>query len=460
MYFRRGRILLARKCVSVVRRAQSRFPNRPKNVINDFSRLIQSKRAKDPSKPGGRRIFECEYALRARQPCVATACSATISRLPENTPSELFSRVRVPLEIFASAALGSVMGSSFSPVIVVTGASGGIGRATARAFARPGVCIALLARGERGLDGARREVEQAGAESLVLPTDVADEAQVEAAAAAVEARWGRIDIWVNNAMATIFGAVSSLSGEQIKRATEVTYLGAVYGTLAALRRMSARDRGVIVQVGSALAYRAIPLQAPYCAAKHALRGFTDSLRCELLHDRSNVHLTMVHLSAFNTPQFDWALNLVGKRPMPVAPIFQPELAADAIVWAAGHRRREVYVGWPAVQAIVGNKLAPGLADRILAKRGYEGQITDEPVPADACSNLYRPCDTDPGAHGRFDRQARARSLHWQLTKHRRLIAGCIMAAVGIGVAALALRSEQPTRLSPRATSGTSVQLRR
>jgi NAD(P)-dependent dehydrogenase (short-subunit alcohol dehydrogenase family) len=324
-----------------------------------------------------------------------------------------------------------------SRVIAITGASGGIGRATAREFARPGARIALLARGERGLYGARREVESAGAEALVIPTDVADEAQVEAAAAAIEARWGRIDVWVNNAMATIFGPVRSLTGKEIQRATEVTYLGAVYGTLAALKRMRPRDRGVIVQVGSALAYRAIPLQAPYCAAKHAMRGFTDSLRCELLHDRSNVHLTMVHLSAFNTPQFDWALNLVGKRAMPVPPIFQPELAARAIVWAAAHRRREVFVGWPAAQAVVANKIMPAVLDRLLATRGYEGQITPEPVPANACSNLYEPCDTNPGAHGRFDREARGGSAQWWLTSHRTLVMGC--AAAFAGLTALALR---------------------
>jgi NAD(P)-dependent dehydrogenase (short-subunit alcohol dehydrogenase family) len=313
-------------------------------------------------------------------------------------------------------------------VIVVTGASGGIGRATARAFARPGVRIALLARGERGLAAARAEVESAGATALAIPTDVADELEVEAAAAQVEREWGRIDVWVNNAMATVFGPISALNGNQIRRATEVTYLGAVYGTMSALKRMRTRDRGVIVQVGSALAYRAIPLQAPYCAAKHALRGFTDSLRSELLHDQSNIHVTMVHLSAFNTPQFDWALNLVGKRPMPVPPIFQPELAAEAIVWAARHRhrRREVFVGWPAVKAVTANKLFPGWLDRTLAKQGYTGQITSEPLPPNACANLYDPCDVNPGAHGRFDREARGRSFQWWLTSHRSLVAiGCV-----------------------------------
>jgi NAD(P)-dependent dehydrogenase (short-subunit alcohol dehydrogenase family) len=314
-------------------------------------------------------------------------------------------------------------------VIVITGASGGVGRAAARAFARPGACIALLARGARGLDSARAEVEGAGARVITILTDMGDEEQVEAAAAQVEREWGRIDVWVNNAMATIFGPVSSLTGAHVKRATEVTYLGAVYGTMSALKRMRVVDRGVIVQVGSALSYRAIPLQAPYCAAKHALRGFTDSLRCELMHDGSNVRLAMVHLSAFNTPQFDWALNLVGKRPMPVPPIFQPELAAEAIVWASRHPRREVFVGWPAVKAVIGNKLLPGYADRKLAKMGYSGQITSEPLPQGACANLYDPCDVDPGAHGRFDAQARGGSAQWWLTTHRKLVA--------LGVAILA-----------------------
>jgi short-subunit dehydrogenase len=320
--------------------------------------------------------------------------------------------------------------SAAREVIVITGASGGIGRAAALAFARPGACIALLARGQRGLDGARSEVEAAGAEALAIPTDVASAEQVERAAAEVEARWGAIDIWVNNAMATVFAPIASLSADDLRRTTEVTFLGAAYGTMAALKRMRARDRGVIVQVGSALSYRAIPLQAAYCAAKHALLGFTNSLRSELLHDRSRVHVTMVHLSAFNTPQFDWSRNLVGKRAQPVPPIFQPELAAEAIVWAARHRRREVFVGWPAVKAVAANKIAPRVLDRMLAKAGYDGQITDEPRPQDACDNLYAPCDVNPGAHGRFDALARERSWQWELTKHRGAIAVGALAALG------------------------------
>lgn len=315
-------------------------------------------------------------------------------------------------------------------VIVVTGASGGIGRAAARAFARPGARIALLARGERGLDGARREVEAAGAEALVIPTDVADPELVEYAAAAIEARWGHIDVWVNNAMATVFAPIAKLSAADLKRATEVTYLGAAYGTMVALKRMRQRDQGVIVQVGSALAYRAIPLQSAYCAAKFALRGFTDSLRSELLHERSRIHVTTVHLAAFNTPQFDWSRNLIGKRAQAVPPVFQPELAAEAIVWAARHRRREVYVGWPALKAILANKLAPGVLDRVLASQGYDGQITDEPLPPEACENLYAPCDIDPGAHGRFDRIASDRSWQWEFTKRRSAIAVGALAALG------------------------------
>jgi NAD(P)-dependent dehydrogenase (short-subunit alcohol dehydrogenase family) len=325
-------------------------------------------------------------------------------------------------------------------VIVVTGASGGIGRATARAFARPGARIAVLARGERGLASARSEVAAAGADALAIRTDVADPVQVERAAALVEERWGGIDVWVNNAMATVFAPIAHLSPEDLRRTTEVTYLGAAYGTMAALKRMRARDRGVIVQVGSALSYRAIPLQSAYCAAKHALLGFTNSLRSELLHDRSRVHVTMVHLSAFNTPQFDWSRNLVGKRAQPVPPIFQPELAAEAIVWAARHRQREVFVGWPAVKAVTANKLAPGVLDRMLASAGYDGQVTDEPLPDDACDNLYTPCDVDPGSRGRFDALARERSWQWEMTKHRGAIAAGALALLGAWAFASRARS--------------------
>ena len=252
---------------------------------------------------------------------------------------------------------------SHQPVVVVTGASAGVGRATARAFSRKGYAVGLLARGKDGLEAARREIEGCGGRAIVLRADVADAPEVEAAAAAAEDRLGPIDVWVNNAMVSVFSPVQEMTAEEFRRVTDVTYLGAVYGTQAALRRMVPRNEGVIVQVGSALAYRSIPLQSAYCAAKHALAGFTESLRTELLHDGSAVHVTMVQLPALNTPQFDWTRSRLPRRAQPVPPIFQPEVAAEAIVWAAMHRRRELYVGWPTVKAILGEKVASGLLDR-------------------------------------------------------------------------------------------------
>jgi NAD(P)-dependent dehydrogenase (short-subunit alcohol dehydrogenase family) len=321
-------------------------------------------------------------------------------------------------------------------VVAITGASAGIGRAAARAFADAGANVALLARGRERLEAARRDLEGRGHRVLVLPTDVADAAQVEAAATAIERELGPIDIWVNNAMATIFSPIIDITPAEFKRATEVTYLGVVYGTLAALKRMRARDRGTIVQVGSALAYRAIPLQAPYCAAKFAVRGFTDSLRTELLHEGSRIRVTMVQLPAFNTPQFDWARSHVPKRPQPVPPIFQPEIAGEAIVWAARHRRRELWVGLPTFKAILAQKLAPGLADRMLAKLAYEGQLTREPEDRNRPDNLFSPAPGDYGAHGRFD--ARARSSSWQFaaSKHRLglLVGATVLAGVALALA--------------------------
>ena len=320
------------------------------------------------------------------------------------------------------------------PIVVVTGASAGIGRATAIAFARAGWRVALIARGLEGLEGARREIEALGGAALIVPADVADYAQVEAAAGRIEAEWDAIDVWVNNAMATIFCDVARTNPGDFRRATEVTYLGAVWGTLAALKRMRARNAGVIVQVGSALAYRSIPLQAAYCGAKSALRGFTDSLRSELIHDGSAVHLTMVHLSAFNTPQSDIARNCTGRKAQPLGKIFQPEVAADAIVWAAMHRRRELWVGLPATEAIIGTRVIPGLLDRKLAHDAYEGQQTGEARPVSAPDNLYEPVPGDHGAHGRFDDRAVSWSAQLWMNTHRSVIGAAAGALVLAGLA--------------------------
>ena len=303
-------------------------------------------------------------------------------------------------------------------VVVVTGASAGVGRATTRAFARDGAAVGLIARGEERLESARREVEELGRRAVVAEADVADAAQVEAAAQQIEDELGPIDIWINNAMATVFAPVSDTTPDEFRRATEVTYLGSVWGTMSALRRMRPRDSGVIVQVGSALAYRGIPLQAAYCGSKHALQGFLESVRAELLHEDSHVHLTMVQLPALNTPQFTWSRAKLPRSPQPVPPIFQPEVAADAIVWAASHPRRELMVGWPTVKAIVGNALVPGIADRYLARNGFDAQQTDEPVDPDRADNLFEPVPGDQGAHGPFDDQSRARSFQLPLAKHR------------------------------------------
>ncbi len=308
-------------------------------------------------------------------------------------------------------------------VVVLTGASAGVGRATARAFAQQGAAVALLARGRKRLDETCAEVEQLGGRGLVVPTDVADAEQVEAAAEQVERELGPIDVWVNNAMATVFAPVSRTTPEEFRRAAEVTYLGSVWGTMSALRRMVPRDRGVIVQVGSALAYRGIPLQAAYCSSKHALQGFLESLRSELLHDGSHVSVTMVQLPALNTPQFTWSRAKMPRRPQPVPPIFQPEVAAEAIVWAAAHPERQLMVGWPTVKAIVGNAIAPGLVDRYLAHDGYDAQQTDEPLDPDRRDNLFEPVPGDQAAHGPFDSRAHDRSVQLWARTHRPLLAG-------------------------------------
>jgi NAD(P)-dependent dehydrogenase (short-subunit alcohol dehydrogenase family) len=308
-------------------------------------------------------------------------------------------------------------------VVVVTGASAGVGRASAVAFGREGAAVGLIARGAEGLEGARRDVERVGGRALELPADVAAADQVEEAAERVEAELGPIDVWVNNAMVTVFAPFSELEPDEFRRVTEVTYLGVVYGTMAALRRMGSRDDGTIVQVGSALAYRGIPLQAAYCGAKHAIVGFTESLRCELLRDGSSVRVSMVHLPGLNTPQFDHCRNKLSRKPQPVPPIYQPELAADAVLLAARTGRREIFVGWPTVATIVGNRFSPGLMDHYLARRAFDGQLTEEPAPPDGTDNLYEPVSGDPGAHGRFDHEAHDSSLQLQATAHRRLLSG-------------------------------------
>lgn len=297
-------------------------------------------------------------------------------------------------------------------VVVITGASAGLGRATAQEFARNGAKVGLLARGVDGLEGAKREIEALGGTALVLPTDVADPDAVERAAEQVEAQLGPIDIWINNAMASVFSPVKEMKPEEYKRVTEVTYLGVVYGTLSALKRMLPRNRGAIVQVGSALAYRSIPLQSAYCAAKHAIAGFTDSLRCELIHDKSSIRLSMVQMPALNTPQFGWVKSRLKHKAQPVPPIFEPEVGARALYWAAHHDRREIYVGWPTVEAIVGNKIAPAALDHYLARTGFDSQQTSEPEDPNRPDNLWHPVPGDHGAHGSFD--ARAHKTSWEL----------------------------------------------
>ena len=303
-------------------------------------------------------------------------------------------------------------------VVVITGGSAGVGRAAARLFAERGDAVGLIARGRDGLEGARREIEEAGGRAVAVQADVADAAQVEAAAEAIESALGPIDVWVNDAMVSVFAPVSELLPDEIRRVTEVTYLGTVHGTLAALKRMRARDRGVIVQVGSALAYRGIPLQAAYCAAKHAVHGFTESLRAELLHDKSRVRITMVQLPALNTPQFEWSRSKMPRQPQPVPPIYQPEVAARAIVWASRHPRRELNVGAPTTMTIVANPLVPGVIDRYLARTGYRSQQTDASTPPDRQDNLWEPVPGDHGAHGIFDSRASGWSAQLWMTEHR------------------------------------------
>src|SRR3954451_3518590 len=312
------------------------------------------------------------------------------------------------------------MGSS--EVVVITGATSGIGRAIARRFAKDGAQIALIARGREPLENAKKEVEEAGGRALVLPVDISDWDAVKSAAHTVEEALGPIDIWINNAMTTVFAPFKDVEAEEFKRATEVTYLGTVWGTKAALDRMLPRDRGSIVIVGSALAYRGIPLQAAYCGAKHGVKGMFESLRTELRHDKSNVHLSMVQLPGVNTPQFEHGRSKMPKVPQPMPPYYQPEVAAGAVHWAAHNKRRELYVGCPTVKTILGNTVAPWLVERVLAKQGYAGQQSDKPADPNRPDNLFSSPPGDPGAHGPYDQEARSSSIQTQLAKKRGVLA--------------------------------------
>jgi len=320
-------------------------------------------------------------------------------------------------------------------VVVVTGASSGVGRAVARAFGARGARVGVLARTQEALEHCAAEIRRSGGDALVLPLDVTDAAAVERAADEVVARWGRIDTWVNDAMVSVFSPAKETTAAEFRRVAEVNYLGYVHGTLAALKHMLPRDEGHIIQIGSALAYRSIPLQSAYCASKAAIRGFTDSLRCELRHDRSRVRISMLQLPAVNTPQFDVVRSRLPNRPQPVPPIYQPEVIARAALFVAEHPRRERWIGWSTVKAIVAQRLAPGLVDRYLARAGYSAQQTDEPVAPGRPDNVDAPLPGDRGAHGGFDARARRRSSELFLTRHRGALAAGAAAAAALGLVA-------------------------
>ena len=319
-------------------------------------------------------------------------------------------------------------------VVVITGASAGVGRAVARVFAERGASLGLIARNRERLEEACREMRAAGGRALSLPLDVADALAVEQAAEEVETVFGAITLWVNAAMVTIMAPCEQISTEEFQRVTEVTYLGTVHGTMAAYRRMLPRNHGVILQVGSALAYRSIPMQAPYCGAKAGIRGFTDSLRTELIHQGSRVHLCMVQLPAVNTPQFTWCRTKLPRPPRPIPPVFQPEVAARAIVWAADHRRRELHLGLSSAVTILANKIFPAALDRYLGRTGVDGQQTDGAMAADRPDNLYESPDSAVGARGEFDDEAHHGSIQFWLSKHRiALLVWTLLFLVGIGV---------------------------
>ena len=335
-----------------------------------------------------------------------------------------------------------------TPVVVVTGGTAGVGRATARRFAQSGARVAVLARGKDGLEATASELAQLGAQGvLAIPCDVADAHQVSAAAERVERELGEIDIWINNAMTTVFGRFQSVTPEQFERVTHVTYLGFVWGTRAALERMIPRKRGTILQVGSALAYRSIPLQSAYCGAKHAIVGFTDSIRSELDHDGIPVQLAVVHLPAVNTPQFEWCENHMPYEAQPVPPIFQPEVIANAIFHTARHPKREVYLGWPTVKAIFGQKLVPGFADRFLARHGFDAQHSGRARVLNRRTNLFEPVPGDHGARGSFDAIAREHDLVARATTY--LGAAGVTAIAGAALGSLVLATAWLARRAVR-----------
>lgn len=316
-------------------------------------------------------------------------------------------------------------------VVVITGASAGLGRSIARIYARDGYDVSLLARGKEGLEGAKREVEAMGRKAVYFQVDVADAEAVERAAEETEKQLGEIDVWINNAMNSVFSPVKEMKPEEYKRVTEVTYLGQVYGTLSALKRMLPRNRGKIILVGSALAYRGIPLQSAYCGSKHAIQGFFDSLRAELMHDKSKVEVTMVQLPAMNTTQFKFVKTRLPNKPKPMGKIFQPEVAAEAILFAATHDRREIFVGYPTVQAIWGDKLAPEIGDYVLSRNGFKGQQTNIPEDPDRPHNLWEPVPGDHGAHGDFGAQAADFSPETWFTMHKYQVLGSAAALGGL-----------------------------
>jgi short-subunit dehydrogenase len=336
------------------------------------------------------------------------------------------------LEVFQK----SVQSNTHPEVVVVTGAGAGLGRAIVQSFARRGAHLCLVSRGRERLEDAKREVESFGGKAVIVAGDVADPATTEEAAQQAESSFGPIDVWVNDAMTTVFSPFHEMTAQDFHRVTEVTYLGFVYGTMAALKRMRQRDYGTIVQIGSALAYRSIPLQSAYCGAKHAIVGFTDSIRSELIHDHSNVRITVVHMPALNTPQFSWCKSNMRRKAQPVPPIFQPEVGAEAVYWAAHQRHREVFVGMPTARAIWGQRFLPGLLDHLAAKMAWDGQMYDGSVDRNRPVDLYEPVPGHQSAHGDFDGRAMPSSWETQLTMQMSHVATLASDAAGLVVRAL------------------------